>query len=836
MKSQQNPIAPIVRNSEWAYLKAERPNEPAKVSVVWRRFSFSRLTCSIRTFVDNAMLFVAVAELGRLLCFASLCVLFVPALPAAAQGKSPVDYVNPLIDTHASRWDFFACASRPSGMVNLSPDTSLGNFWGSGYIYDKSKILCFSHIHGWQIYGLAVMPVSGEMRGQLGKDACASTFSHANEVAQPGYYKVRLDTYNITAELTSTTRVGFHRYQFPPDKPAYVLIDSGAPLMGDMASSEVRRVSDTELEGQAVMAPTLRRPKSFTVYFVIQFNCPFAKFGGWTNRTVLPDGIKMVSGANAGAFVGFAPTPKKPVLMKVAISYVSIAGARRNLRAELPGWDFDQVVRESREDWNRWLSRVEVEGGSPAQRTKFYTDLWHTLLGRTIVSDVDGRYCDMTGAQPVIRKVRTGADGKPLFPHYNFDSLWGSQWSLALLWSIVYPEVMDGTCNTLVDMYRDGGLIPRGPSGGNYTFVMIGDEAAPFIAAAYNKGIRNYDVNFAYEGLRKNALPGGIRDHAGYEQGTNACGGGMKYYVERGYVPEEIEGSGMHKDGAAMTLEYAYEDWCLAQFAEALGKKADAGWLLKRSNNFTNLWDKSVDYMRPRLKNGKWLPDFKPAGPGARTGFCEADSAIYTHFVPQDVPGLIGLFGGRKKYIAALNRQFEMAEPHGFVAEPDPQGTAWVNYDNEPSLAMAFMFNLAGAPWLSQKWVRAVEHQVYSGTTPQNGYVGDDDEGQMAAVSALMAIGLFDVRGGAEINPGYQITSPIFNEVKIHLNTNYFSGGTFIIKTLNNSPQNIYIQSARLNDSPLDQCQLEHLDLIKGGELEIKLGRNLNKNWGISKQ
>jgi len=790
----------------------------------------SGLQSAVRRFVV-----VPAAKVGGLLCLASSCILSLLASQASAQEKLPVDYVNPLIDTHASRWDFFACACRPSGMVNLSPDTSLGSFWNCGYVYGDKKIRCFSHIHGWQLYGVAVMPVTGEVRGQHGMEAYASDFSHENEVVRPGYYKVKLDTYDITAELTSSARVGFHRYQFPADKPAHVIIDTGATLMGDITSSQVHRVSDTELAGQAVMAPLMRRAKSFTVYFVIQFNQPFAKFGGWTNGTLLPEGAATVEGAKAGAFVSFASPPKDPVLMKVAISYVSLEGARSNLQAELPHWDFDRVVRESREDWNQWLSRIEVAGGTPAQRIKFYTDLWHTLLGRTIVSDVDGSYCDMTGAQPAVRRVHLDGNGKPLFPHYNFDSLWGSQWSLAILWSFVYPEVMDGTCNTLVDMYRDGGLVPRGPSGGNYTYVMIGDEAAPFIAAAYNKGIRNFDVNKAYEGLRKNALPGGIRDHAGYEQGTNACGGGMKYYVERGYVPQGIEGSGMHKDGASMTLEYAYEDWCLSQFAQALGKEADAQWLLKRSFNYTNLWDASVKFMRPRLQNGAWLPGFEPVGSEATNGFCEANSAIYTHFVPQDVPGLVRLFGGPEKYVAALNRQFELAAPHQFAADPNQHGLQWVDYDNEPSLAMAFMFNLAGAPWLSQKWVRAVEQQVYGDITPYGGYIGDDDEGQMGAVSALMAMGLFDVQGGAEIKPAYQITAPVFDRITIHLAAKYFAGGTFVIKTLNNSEQNIYIQSAKLNGRPLDQCRLEHAALVEGGELEIKLGAQPAKNWGIAK-
>lgn len=755
------------------------------------------------------------------------------ACPGLGQNRAPVDYVSPVIDTHKSRWIFFSSACRPFGMVNLSPDTRTGNDWMGGYLYQDNKIRCFSHIHGWQLYGVAVMPMSGEMRGHLGMDAYASEFSHSREVVRAGYHKVVLDTYGITAELTSTTRVGFHRYRFPVGQPAHVVFDTGATLMADISSSEVCRVSPTELAGEAVMAPTMRRPKPFTVCFVAQFNQPFTAFGGWEQGKLLPGAVESVAGTNAGAFVSFASPLREPLLMKVAISYVSINAARRNLETELPHWDFDRVVRESREEWNRWLSRIEVAGGTEAQRIKFYTDLWHLLLGRRIVSDADGSYCDMTSEQPVVRRVRGGADGRPLFPHHNFDALWGSQWSLNLVWSFAYPDVMDAFCNTMVDMCQNGGLIPRGPAGGNYTYVMIGDPAAPFFAAAYNKGIRHYDAATAYEGLRKNALPGGIRDHAGYEHGANAAGGGMKYYVERGYVPEGIEGKGMHKDGVSMTLEYAYEDWCLAQLAKALGKESDAQWLLARAQNYTNLWDSSVKFMRPRCKDGSWLPDFAPVGPRAAKGFCEANSAIYTHFVPHDVTGLARLFGGPQQYVDALNRQFELTEPQNFLAEHGKHELGWVDYDNEPSTAMAHLFNLAGAPWLSQKWVRAVKERTFGDITPFGGYNGDEDQGQMGAVGVLMAIGLFDVEGGAALKPTYQITSPIFDRVTIHLHRDYFPGRTFIIQTRKNSPQNVYIQSVRLNGRTLKQCWFDHAELVKGGKLEIELGPEPNKSWGI---
>jgi predicted alpha-1,2-mannosidase len=361
---------------------------------------------------------------------------------------------------------------------------------------------------------------------------------------------------------------------------------------------------------------------------------------------------------------------------------------------------------------------------------------------------------------------------------------------------------------------------------------MIGDPAAAFFAAAYNKGIRHYDAEKAYEGLRKNAFPGGIRDHAGYEHGDNAAGGGMNYYVARGYVPEDIEGKGMHKDGAAMTLEYAYEDWCLGQLARGLGKEGDARWFLRRASNYTNLWDASVNSMRPRRKDGSWLPGFQPVGPRAAKGFCEANAAIYTHFVPQDVPGLVRLFGGPAQYVEALNRQFEQAAPQRFLAQHAKHELLAVDYDNQPSTAMAHLFNLAGAPWLTQKWVREVKEKAFGDITPLGGYNGDEDQGQMGSVGVLMAMGLFDVQGGAGVKPTYQVTSPIFNRVTVHLNHDYFAGRTFVIESKNNTAKNMYIQSARLNGHALKQCWFEHTELARGGKLELELGPEPNRAWG----
>ncbi len=743
-----------------------------------------------------------------------------------AAEKTPVDYVNPRVDTHKSRWFYFSSASRPFGMVNLSPDTKVGDDWMHGYIYGETNIQCFSHVHCWQLYGVPVMPQTKELYSVNGLAAAASPFSHDDEIVHPGYHQVFLQRYGIKAELTSTPRVGFHRYTFPASDQSFIAFDTGATLMAGMETSYVHQVSPTEIAGYSVMAPTPRRPKPFTVYFVAQFSKPVV-FGAWQDKKTLPPTVHEVAGKNAGAYVMFPTTADEQVLLKVAISYTSEDNARKNMLTELPHWDFDRVVSASRAEWNDQLGRIAVTGGTETQRIKFYTDLWHALLGRRTVSDVDGSYCDNTGATTVIRQVKLDAQGQPLFPHYNFDSLWGSHWSLNILWSFAYPEIMDGFCNTMVDMYRNGGLIPRGPAGGNYTFVMIGDPAASFFAAAYNKGIRSYDVAQAYAGLRKNALPGGIRDHAGYEHAAKGIGGGMEYYVERGYVPEGIKARGLHLDGAAMTLEYAYQDWCLAQFATALGKTKDAEWLTQRSSNYKNLWDDSVKYIRPRNLDGTWLVDFAPVTPPgafAATGFCEANSAIYSHYVPQDLTGLIQRFGGRAEYVAALNRQFELAAPANFVVPHAQHGGAWVDYNNQPSTAMAHLFNVAGAPWLSQKWVRAVKEGAFGDITPMGGYNGDEDQGQMGALGVLMAIGLFDVEGGAAVKPTYQITAPVFDRVTIKLNKNYFPGESFTITTHHNSAANVYIQSAALNGQPLNQYWFPHANLVDGGTLELELG------------
>lgn len=745
---------------------------------------------------------------------------------------NPVDYVDPLIDTHDNRWFYFASASRPFGMVSLSPDTWTEGSWKSGYLYDSLQVRSFSHIHAWQLAGIPVMPTIGKNKSHLGMEATKSAFTHDKEIVKPGYHKIVLEDYNITAELTSTTRVGFHKYSFPKTDEAYINFHTGAFLAhGEVDSSYVRKINNTEIEGYSLLGKTWRRPKPTYVYFVATVNHEIQEFRGWENNELLETSNE-IKGKDNGVYLRFE-TDDKPVLMKVAISYTSMENARKNMKAELPGWDFEQTVSDSKKEWNEKLSRIEVSGGSEKQKVKFYTDLWHSLLGRKIVSDVDGKYSDMTGDSPLIKQVSLKDKGSPIFPHYNFDALWGSHWTLNVLWSMAYPEIMDGFCSTMVDMYKNGGLIPRGPSGGNYTFVMIGDPAASFFATAYNKGIRNYDVDLAYKGLLKNAYPGGIRDRAGYEHTENPIGGGMNYYVDRGYVPEGIKGKGAHKDGASMTLEYAYQDWCISQMSLSMGKMDDYNYFLNRSENYRNLWNPEIGFMQPRNMDGTWIINFTPTAEGFSTkGFCESNSAIYSNFVPQNLDGLIDLFGGKDKYTAFLSSSFQKSKKNNFIAPHGEHASSWIDYENQPSCHMAHLFNFSGSPWLTQKWVRTVQETTFGDTTPYGGYNGDEDQGQMGALSVLMSIGLFQMDGGASVNSAYEITSPIFDKVKINLHPDYYSGKTFVITTKNNSTENIYIQSAKLNNKSWDKCFFNHNEFKSGGELKLVLGKKPNINWG----
>ena len=510
---------------------------------------------------------------------------------------------------------------------------------------------------------------------------------------------------------------------------------------------------------------------------------------------------------------------------------MSAEGARLNLDAELPHWDFERVRQESAAEWDEWLGRIRVEGGSAAERTNFYTHLWRTLAAGQTISDVDGRYSDMTGPQRRVRRTPLGSDGLPAYPMVNGqDCFWGAHWGLSLLHGLAYPDLVSHYCRYLVQMYQDGGLIPRGPSGGNDTFVMIAAHSTAYLTAAYLKGIRSFDVAAVYEGMRRNAFPGGLMSKAGYEF-ESCVGGGLDYYLARGYIPERAGITGcIHVDGAAQTLEYAYDDWCLAQMAGALGKTEDYARFMARAYNYRHLYDPSSGFMRPRNLDGSWLTPFDPL---SLQGWCEGNSYTYTYYVPHDIQGLIRLLGGRQELVRRLNRAFELAEPmHFYAAKPElRRDRAYVNYGNENGRFLAHLFNHAGAPWLAQRWARRVQEQTFGSILPL-GFCEDDDNGLAAANSALLSLGLFDVSGGARREPVYEITAPLFERIAIRLDRRYYAGDEFVIRARNQAPGHVYIQQAWLNGQPLARPWFYHREFAAGGELTLELGPEPNPAWG----
>ncbi|MBP0903977.1 GH92 family glycosyl hydrolase [Mariniflexile gromovii] len=737
-----------------------------------------------------------------------------------------IDYtakVYTQLDTENSRWFFFSSASRPFGMVNLSPDTEINGAWGSGYRYKVDTIKGFSHIHAWQMSGVSVMPVTiSEANKNTVYSDFYSKFNHEKEKVTPGYHYLELDRYQITSELTSTKRVGFHQYLFPKKQQAAILFNLNTVLGPCKNSGGVlEKIGSKELSGKLVMEPTHRRPKPVTVYFKAILNTDIAS---------------VEQDEKTGNYlINLAETNEK-VLMKVGISYTSVENASNNIKEELPQWDFEEIVSQSKKEWNGLLGRIDVKGGTDTDQKRFYTDLWHALQGRRIINDANGAYPDNTGAEFRVGQLPLDANGKPKFNHFNSDSFWGAQWTLNTLWGLVYPEIMDDFVHSLMQYYKDGGLIPRGPSGGNYTYVMTGASSTPFLVTAIQKGIIKDDLEDIYRALKKNHMLGGIMEKAGYEHNTY-LGGGLKYYMNQGYVPYPIpEGKfGGHQDGASLTMEYAYQDWTLAQLAKKLNHQEDYDYFMERSKNYKNVFDTKIGWMRPKNVDGIWKKDFDPYQ--VENGFIESNGAQSTWFVPHDIQGLATLMGGKEKAVEKLNNQFIVAEKLGFTAgnshsqELHPEYSRIpINFGNQPSIQTSFIFNQLNRPDLTQYWTRFVIKKTFSGLAPNTGYNGDEDQGLMGSLNVLLKIGLFQMNGGTEDNPEYQIGSPIFDEITIKLNPKYYSNKSFIIKTENNSPTNVYVNKVTLNNKSVKNYKIFQSDIINGGKLILEMSNTANQN------
>lgn len=729
-----------------------------------------------------------------------------------------VDLVYPHLDSENSRWFFFTTASRPFGMVNLSPDTQIGGAWGSGYRYNTDTVKGFSHIHAWQLSGLSVMPfeVNDKTKENIYSDFY-SPFSHETEKAEVGYHYLELDRFGIKAELTSTKRVGFHKYTFEGEsKPGILFNLNGALGPCRIIDGQLKQIDDTTLEGQVINVPTRRRPKPTTVFFQIKLD-----------TKVL--GVKKDEDTR-NFYIELEKTKKNVVQMKAAISYTSLTNAAINMEGELAHWDFDRVVTESKAEWNDMLGRIEIEGGTETQQRRFYTDLWHALQGRRVISDINGAYPDNTGEEFRIGQIPL-ENGKPKFNHYNSDSFWGAQWTLNTLWGLVYPDIYEEFVHSMLQYYYDGGMVPRGPSGGNYTYVMTGATATPFIVSAIQKGIITENLEEIYQALKKGHMDEGIMARAGYEH-RSTTGGGLDYYMENGYVPHPNPKGmkfGFHQNGPGMTVEYSLQDWTLAQLAKKLGHDDDYAYYMKRSENYKNVYNAELGYMCPKNIDGEWMPDYDIfVGPG----FVESNSAQSTWFGAHDIEGLAELMGGKEAAAKKLNGQFEVAQKADFTAgKAHAQETHEkhkripINYGNQPSIQTAFIFHHLNRPDLSQYWSRQVIEQAFSGFSTNSGYNGDEDQGLMSSLSVMMKLGLFQLQTGSDADATYQIGSPLFNKATIRLNTDYYSGKTLVIETQGASLETPVVKSAKWSGEGFSASEIDHKTLVNGGELHLTMGK-----------
>ena len=757
-----------------------------------------------------------IPEIKKLSLFVMLTFLF---WSAKAQQKQPVNYVDPLMGTSESRWMLNPGTSLPFAMVQLSPDNQ-GDQWKSGYEYTIASIAGFSHIHSWTMAGLSVMPTTGIINPRIypAEEATTtgSTSGHRSRIdkstehASPGYYSVELMNYNIKIELTSTTRCGFFRLTFPETKEGNVLFNLLFPAEYSfkVLDAKITKVSDTEIEGYSKQ--TSAGFNDYTVFFVARFNKPFKSFGGWEGKD-MKTGISEIKGSgNVGAYVNFETKNGEQVLLQTAISLVSIKNARLNMEAELKpfGWNFDAVRKNAGDTWNALLSKITVQGGTAVNLKKFYTNLYHSYCARTIWSDVNGEYRDPC------ENVQELDD--PKSPMLGSDAFWNTFWNLNQLWTLVNPDIANKWVKSELEMYKHGGWLSRGAAGIEYSGIMVASHEIPLMVSAYQKGIRNYDVNTLYQSIIHQQTVQGIKHPCGGFAGNEQ----LDAYIKYGYMPAD-------SGATSNTLEYAYDDWCVSQLAKALGKTNDYETFRKRARNYEHVFDPQTKFMRPKYANGKWLENFNAM---STPGYVEGNSWQYTFFVPHNVKGLINLIG-KEEFNRRLNEGFEKSKDANFNATGDRMEDYYINHGNQPNMQAAYLFNYSGKPWLTQKWVREIQNRYY-GSDPYNAWLGDEDEGQMGAWFVMSAMGLFETDGGASVKPFYEIGSPLFENVTIHLDTAYYPGKTFTIEAKNVSDKNRYIQSANLNGNPLNKPWFYHEELIKGGKLTLFMGDKPNENWG----
>ena len=776
--------------------------------------------------------------------------LFLPLLGLLAmscdrQKEDVLDYVNPNLGTVHSRWFVYTPASEPFGLAKLGASTNgtYGNKDGweaVGYEDGHNSIDGFPCLHEFQVGGVALMPITGVAKTKPGllenpEEGWRSSFQKTDEVADAGYYSVVLQDYGVRTELTATARVGYQRYTFPASEDSHILLNIGNRQgeSGAVRDARIEVVNSQTVQGYVVTEPEYvkkyQKGASVPMYFYACFDTPFETTSVAYQDSVWREG-SMIQGPGALMLLNYKTSQGQQIVAKIGLSYTSVENARLNLETEAENLTFDEAREQTQDKWREQLGRIRVQGGTQDSRVKFYTGLYHCLLGRGLASDVNGAYPCNDGT---VGQIALDKDGKPVHNHYNTDAIWGGYWNLTPLWALAYPEYYSDFISSQLLVYQDAGWLGDGIACSKYVSGVGTNMVSIAMAGAYQSGIRNYDIEKAYEASLKNELEWQDRI-----EGAGKTDVGQ--FVKLGYVPFDTSVFyGTHPGGsqfsASHTLEYSFSAYAVAQWAKALGKEDDYARLMELSRGWEKLFNDSLKLIHPRNAEGQFIDNFNPLE--SWRGFQEGNSMQYTFFVPQNPSGLVGrvgkdLFNHRLDSIFTVAR--DMVFGGGKVVNAFSGLASPYNHGNQPCLHISWLFNFSGKPWLTQKWTRLICDEFY-GVTGEHGYGygQDEDQGQLGSWYVLAAMGLFDVQGGVSQRPTYQLGSPQFERIEIDLKGHQNAGRKFVIETKGNGPGQYYVQSATLNGKPFDQCWLYRDELYKGGKLELQMGAEPNEQWGV---
>lgn len=732
-----------------------------------------------------------------------------------ASAKDNVEYVDPFIGTT----NFSICnpgAIRPHGLMSVVPFNVMGSdlnvqdkdkrWWSACYEYNNKYFTGFAHVTlsgvGCPEMGtLLTMPTSGE----LCVDYRSYGSEYKNETARPGYYSTELTKYGIKCEVASTMRSSIERYTFPKGK-GNLLFNLGNGLTNEVGAS-LRRVSDTEFEGTRLLGTFCYNPQAvFPMYFVVRVNKKPAAYGMWKKQPAFgnaqaqwdsdqgkyklyPGYGRDMAGNDIGYYMSYDCTEGEQVEVQVGVSFVSIANARENLNAEQKGFEFEKVVKEGHDEWARTLDRVTVEGGTEDQRRVFYTALYHTQIHPTVLQDVNGEY----------PKMESNENGKTAGNRYTVYSLWDTYRNLSQLETLLYPDKQVDMINSMIDMYREWGWMPKWELFSRETWTMEGDPAIPYITDAYMRGLRGFDINEAYKAFRTSATTEGK---------NNRMRPDIDPYIERGYVPMGYYAADMSGDNSVShALEYYLADNALSILAGELGHKADAKMFRQRALGYKHYYSKESGTLRPITMDGKFLSPFNPEDGYDFTnapGFHEGSAWNYTFYAPHDVLGMAKLMGGQRKFCDKLQMVFDK----GLY---DPA--------NEPDIAYPYLFSyFKGDEWRTQKTVNDLLTKYY--TARPDGIPGNDDTGTMSAWAIFSMMGLYPDNPG---DPSYTLTTPVFDKVTLHLDPKFYPQGDITIETDRTSPSQLYIKSMTLGGKKLNGYRITHKQLIDGKTLRMSL-------------